>query len=70
VTASIFKTYGSVVSYDIFAINLCRDGDVLADGQAKNIVMTWEFEAVSERDEPLGISFMRTDPYMAVLGET
>ncbi len=49
-TASIFKTYGGVVSYDILAINLCRDGDVLADGQAENIVMTWEFEAVSERD--------------------
>lgn len=47
-TASIFKTYWSVVSYDVFATNLSRDGDVLANWQAKNIIMTWKLEAVSE----------------------
>jgi len=71
VTASIFKTYGSVISHNVLAINLCRDGNVLADGQAENIVMTWKFEAVSERDEPLkNFLYMRGNPYMAVLGDT
>lgn len=46
-TTVIVERDGGVVAYDVFTVYFSRNGDVLADGETENVVLTRQFELVT-----------------------
>lgn len=46
-TAVNLLAYRGIVSYDIFAVNFRRDGYVLTNWKAKDVVTVGEFETIA-----------------------
>lgn len=72
VTAVIVVGNGGVAPGDDLAVNLCGNGDVLADREAQNVLNVGERETVAGEGirKSYDFFFFYANTYMAVLGET
>ena len=71
--AVVVERDGGVAPGDGLAVDLCRDGDVLADGEAKDVLDVGELETVAGpgvENRMIFYLIWGADTYMAVLGET